>query len=187
MTLSVSEVHADMSGREVMISAGLPPEHVEIILDLAAQSGRFTSDALMALEDMAWDTAYGQGAEEHTFLLALANTPQGSLPIGFICFGPIMHWPDQFEMYGIAVVPAFQRMGVGTAFVSEMKRQIASANGKRIFLETGEERAFEGARLFYEDNDFVQEHRFYRQFIPSQGGVVYRFDIDKDDATLQFQ
>lgn len=187
MNPSTFKEQTTASEHEVQISSGLSSEHVETILDLAAQSGNFTSDALMALEDMAWDTAYGQGRETHTFLLAITNTPEGLAPIGFICFGPIVHWPDQHEMYGIAVAPAFQRMGIGTACISEMKRQVASSNGKRIFLETGEERCFEGARLFYEENDFVLDCRFYKHFIPNQGGVVYRFDIDHDDATPQFQ
>jgi len=173
--------------REVRLTAGLAPEDVEIILDMAATSGQFSSEALMGAEDMAWDTAYGQGTEMHTFLKATVSEPGETRTIGFICFGPIANWPNEYEMYGIAVDPEFRRMGIGTALVTEMKRQVSCVGGRRIFLEASMERASEGARNFCEANEFNQEHRYCKQFIPNQGGVVYSFLIDVDDDDKQYQ
>lgn len=185
METSTNEEYVQSDVCEVRLSAGLPPEGVEAVLELAANSGLFSSDALMAAEDMAWDTAYGDGDEPHTFLLANVDEGTGNRPVGFICFGPIPQWPQDYEMYGIAVDPEFQRQGIGSALIAEMKRQISLAGGKRVFLETGMERAFEGARAFYEANEFGQETRFYRQFIPNQGGAVFRFELDADDVHRQ--
>jgi ribosomal protein S18 acetylase RimI-like enzyme len=173
--------------REVRISTGITPEDVETVLNMAASSGLFSSDAMMSAEDMAWDCAYGNGEEAQTFLVAKIEDAEGGRIIGFLCYGPILHWPGEFELYGITVDPEFRRLGIGSALVSEMIRRVARETGRSIFLETGEGRAFENAHRFYEANDFSLQHRFCKQFIPMDGGLVYRLLIDEDDVENQYQ
>lgn len=173
--------------REVRIESGLKPDDVEAVLDLAGTSGLFTADAMMAAEDMAWDTAYGDGGEPHTFLLAKVDAGGTDLIVGFICFAPIPRWPGEFELIGIAVAAEYRRMGIGSGLLAEMVRRVTGRNGIRIFLETGEDRAFEGARCFYEANDFVCERRFHKQFIPLDGGVIYRMDVPAGDFGQHYQ
>ncbi|MEF2231171.1 MAG: GNAT family N-acetyltransferase [Pseudodesulfovibrio sp.] len=169
---------------EVHIVRGISPEEVEAVLNMAAASGLFTSDALRSAEDMAWDSAYGEGGAPHTFILAKTREDGADKTIGFLCFGPIANWPENYELYGIAVVPEYQRLGIGSALVAEMARRIGSEKSRRVFLETGADRAYEGARGFYEANGFDREERFHKHFIPLEGGVVYRLNIDvvEDDG-----
>lgn len=187
MITSTKEHEVPQEVREVRIVSGLKPEDVESVLNMAGASGLFSPDAMMAAEDMAWDTAYGDGGENHTFLLAKVDAGGTDLAVGFICYGPIAHWPGEYELYGIAVMPDYQRMGIGSGLVAEMTRRIVGRGGRRIFLETGEDRAFENARCFYEANEFVCERRFHKQFIPLDGGVIYRLDIAAEENDQQYQ
>lgn len=173
--------------REVRIVSGLTPNDVETILNMTAASGAFSSDVMLTAEDMAWDSAYGDGNEQHTFLKATINEAGQGKTIGFICYGPIPHWASNYELYGIVVEAEYHRLGIGTELVAEMKRQITAGHGKQIFLETGADRAFEGARLFYEANEFVYEHRFHKQFPATDGGIIYRLGIDSDTFDEQYQ
>lgn len=184
-TTREDEPREDM--QEVRISSGISPDDVETILNMAASSGLFSADAMMSAEDMAWDCAYGNGEEMQSFLLAKVNDGNAERIIGFVCYGPIMHWPGEYELYGITVDPEFRRLGIGSALVAEMIRRVAEEDGQSIFLETGEGRAFENARRFYEANEFSQQHRFCKQFIPMEGGLVYRINIDNEDADNQYQ
>ena len=163
--------------REVHIVASLAPEDVENLLELAAASTVFSSDALMAAEDMAWDCAYEGNDDACSFLQARVNESGRERLVGFICYGEIGNKPDNVELFGIAVDPEFQRLGIGSALVAEMERRVASRGGKRIFLETGADRALEKARLFYEANGFGQESRFNKHFIPSEGGLAYCLNV----------
>ena len=173
--------------REVFIVSSITPEDVETVLNMAAASGLFHSDAMLAAEHMAWDSAYGDGGEDHTFLLAKAQVMGSDKTIGFLCFGPILHWPNNYELFGIAVSPEYQRLGIGSGLVAEMKRHIAGKAGQRIFLETGNGSSFEGARLFYEANDFIYEHRFHKNFIPLEGDAVYRLDVSAEETDQHYQ
>lgn len=173
--------------QEVRIVSGIEPNEVETVLTMAAASGHFSSDAMLSAEDMAWDSAYPDGGEEHTFLLAKVGSPDEEKVIGFLCFGPIARWAGEYEMYGIAVDPEYQRMGIGTGLVAEMSRRVADEMGNHVFLETDDDQSFEGVRCFYEANGFVYEHRFRKQFVPVEGGVVYRMDIEKYDVDTNYQ
>ncbi|MBG0791613.1 MAG: GNAT family N-acetyltransferase [Desulfovibrionaceae bacterium] len=173
--------------REVRIVSGIAPEDVEVVLEMAASSGLFTPDAMLSAEDMAWDSAYGNGSEDHSFLLARAGEGGVDRVVGFLCFGPIPHWPEDYELYGIAVDPEYRRLGVGTGLVAEMRRRVADRQGKRVFLETGADEAYEGAHCFYEVSGFECEHRFRKQFIPVDGGMVYRLDVSVDENDRNYQ
>lgn len=177
--------HCDV--REARIVSGITADDVEIILNMAALSGLFSSDVMMSIEDTAWNSAYGDGNEPHTFLKATINESGHKKTVGFICFAPIPHWEDRFELFCISVESEYQRLGIGSALVAEMLRQVSRASGKQVFLETGADRIFENARLFYEANGFIYESRFFKQFIPTDGGVVYRFDVDSDETIEQYQ
>lgn len=186
MDTDIKQIPAVDTIPEVRIVSGIRPEEVEIVLDMAAASGLFSFDALLTAETMAWDSAYGDGGEAHTFLLAKTDVAGTDTIVGFLCFGPIPNWPDNYELYGIAVEPGHRRMGLGTGLVAEMKRQITRWQGRRIFLETGLDRTYENARLFYEANEFVNEQRFFKQFIPMDDGAVYRLDIPPADTGQQY-
>jgi ribosomal protein S18 acetylase RimI-like enzyme len=187
MDMTTNELPLKEDIQEVRILSGIKPDHVEDVLNLAAASGLFSSDLMMSAEDMAWDSAYGDGNESHVFLRAAINTSGAEKLVGFICFGPVLNWEGNYELYGIAVAPEFQRLGIGSALVAEMTRQITAEGGKRIYLETGDDRAFEGARLFYEANDYVMEYRFLKHFIPTEGGVIYRYNIEYENIEPQYQ
>ena len=173
--------------QEVEISAGISPENVEEILSMIGASGLFSPDEMASAESMAWDSAYGDGSGPETFLKATVNEEGQETIIGFICFGPIQFWPGDFEHYALAVDPQFQRLGIGSALLSEMREIISYEGGNRIFLETKPGRAFESARIFCEANYFVHEQRYMKQLVPENGGLVYRYDLATENAEDQHQ
>lgn len=177
MDMTTGEVSRQDDIPEVRIVSGIEPADVENLLNMAAASGLFTSDVMMTAEDMAWESAYGSGSEMHTFFKAVIADSGSDRIIGFICFGPVPHWPGNYEMYGIAVEPEYQRLGIGSALLSESFRRIAFERGHRLYLETGTNKIFENSRRFYEANNFIQQHRYIKQFTPNDGGIVYCYDI----------
>ena len=185
--MTTQEPTAFQNTREVRIASGITPHDVETLLEMAGSSGLFSSDAMLSTEDMAWDSAYGDGSEAHVFLLARTGDAAGDRIVGFLCFGPIPHWPENYELYGIAVDPEYRRLGIGSGLIAEMCRRVAEATGRKIFLETGARKAFEAARCFYEAAGFECEYRFHKHFIPIEGDTVYRLDVVPDESDHQYQ
>ncbi len=163
--------------QEIEISSWITPDDVEKILSMIAASGLFSPSEMVSAESLAWDSAYGDGNGPDTFLKAIVNDNGQETIVGFICFGPIPNWPSNYELYALAVEPEFQRMGIGSALISAMNQIVYSDGGNRIYLETKTDRAFETARHFCEANDFIHENRYIKQFIPENGAMVYRCDL----------
>ncbi|WP_319542214.1 GNAT family N-acetyltransferase [uncultured Pseudodesulfovibrio sp.] len=172
---------------EVRVISGLSPEDVEGLLNMAETSGLFNPDQMTEIEDMSWGCAYQGESVACSFLQALVSTPQGEKPIGFLCFTEIPEWPQNYELFGIAVTPEYQRLGIGTALMTGMKNIVAGQDGKRIFLETGQNHKCEEIRRFYEANNYSMEHRFFKQFIPKDENVVYCHTIEFDEEDANFQ
>ncbi|MFH1913808.1 MAG: GNAT family N-acetyltransferase [Pseudomonadota bacterium] len=172
---------------EVYISTGVAPEDVESLLDMTAACAMFNNDELSTAEGMVWDCAYQGDSDACRFIQARINTPDGHTLAGFLCYGSIPQWPDSFELIGISVTPRLQRQGIGSAMLAEMERQVAARGGMRILIETESGRTFEAARTFYEATGYDREDRFLRQFIPKEGGVVYRKDFESDAQERQAQ
>jgi len=175
-----SQEDPSVKTQEVEISSWITPDDVEIILNMIAASGLFSSSEMDSAESLAWDSAYGNGSEPDIFLKATIEDAGREAIIGFLCFGPIPYWPGNYELYALAVEPEFQRLGIGSALLTEMNKLIANQSGSSIFLETKTDRSYETARLFCEANNFSPEHRFIKQFIPENGGIVYRCDLSSD-------
>ena len=175
-----SQEDPSVKTQEVEISSWITPDDVEMILNMIAVSGLFSPSEIDSAESLAWDNAYGNGSSPDTFLKATISNAGKETVIGFLCFGPIPYWPGNYELYALAVEPEFQRLGIGSVLMAEMNKLIANQNGNSIFLETKTDRTYETARLFCEANNFSPEHRFIKQFIPENGGIVYRCDLSSD-------
>ncbi|WP_320007184.1 GNAT family N-acetyltransferase [Maridesulfovibrio sp.] len=179
-----SQEDPSVKTQEVEISSWITPDDVEKILNMIAASGLFSASEIDSAESLAWDCAYGNGSGPDIFLKATVNEAGNETVIGFLCFGPIPYWPGNYELYALAVEPEYQRMGIGSALLAEMNKVIAGKDGNSILLETKTDRAYETARLFCEANNFSPEHRFIKQFIPENGGIVYRCDLSSDVDNL---
>lgn len=171
---------------EVHITSGVSPDEIETLLDMAASCGLFNADELTSIEDMAYSCAYQNDDKSCRFFLAKSVESGKEQPVGFICFGTIPDWPLDHELYGISVMQEFQRLGIGSALLAEMERHVAARGGERIFVEIPTDDDDDEIRDFYETNGFVEENRYRKQFVPKEGGLVFRLDVlENEDQSNQ--
>lgn len=55
--------------------------------------------------------------------------------VGYACFWPIACTFGSFDLYWIAVDPAFQGQGLGRVLMAAAGAEIAAAGGRRVFIE----------------------------------------------------
>ncbi|WP_187170400.1 GNAT family N-acetyltransferase [Salidesulfovibrio onnuriiensis] len=181
MTDSTVYGSGNAGGSLFHIVQGLGPGDVHYVLDMTSEAGVFGSDELTTAEELAWECAF-QGAEGSNCIIQARVDDNGAdRPVGFICFGRIPRWDGNWELYFIVVDENYRGQGVGTALLLEMEDRVRAAEGQSIYLETGCGNAFEGARAFYEMNDFSIESRFCKQFIPEEGNVAYCKHVGGDE------
>ena len=101
---------------------------------------------------------------------ALAAEVDGQFA-GWICWGPTPCTLGTFDLYWMAVDPAVQRAGVGTALLTEMELRIAGV-ARLIVVETSGRPDYQPTRAFY-------EARGYRV-----GGVIPDFYAPGDDQVV---
>lgn len=112
---------------------------------------------------------YLSGDAPHRWLVAQA----GETVLGFAYAEPERMTEGSYNLLAIAVDPASQRAGIGTAIVAELRHRLREADGRILIVETSSLDAFAGTRAFYARQDFAQEARIRDFYSDGEDKVVF--------------
>ncbi len=144
------------------------------IEDITRAVGLFREDEIaVALEvfDAAvapYDMEAGTGSNPY---LVLGAEVDGRLA-GWICWGPTPCTLGTYDLYWMAVDPALQGSGVGTALVREMEHRLAG-QARLIVVETAGRPDYEPTRRFYEARGYRATATIRDFYAPGDDQVVY--------------
>ena len=102
---------------------------------------------------------------------ALGADAEGRL-VGWICWGPTPCTLGTYDLYWMAVDPAAQRGGVGTALLAEMERQLVG-RARLIVVETAGRADYAATRGFYESRGYRPTARIPEFYAPGDDLVIY--------------
>jgi GNAT superfamily N-acetyltransferase len=91
---------------------------------------------------------------------------------GWICWGPTPCTLGTYDLYWMAVDPALQGAGIGTALVLEMERRLVGV-ARLIIVETGGRPDYAGTRKFYEGRGYRPTATIRDFYAPGDDQVVY--------------
>jgi len=144
----------------------LTPADRERIEDITRAVGVFRADEVpVALE--VFDGAVG-GSPDY---LALGAELDGRL-VGWICWGPTPCTLATFDLYWMAVDPAGQGAGVGSALVTEMERRLAGI-ARLVVVETAGRPDYASTRAFYQARGYRAAAVIPDFYAPGDDQVVY--------------
>jgi len=92
--------------------------------------------------------------------------------LGYSCYGPIPCTASSYDIYWIAVAPAFQRKGFGRVILKETERLIRKAGGTRIYMDTSESETYDTTRAFYLQCGYRFTSIMEDFYAPGDGKVV---------------
>jgi ribosomal protein S18 acetylase RimI-like enzyme len=98
---------------------------------------------------------------------------------GYACYGRIPCTRASWDLYWIAVDPAWQGHGLGRRLLREVMAAVRAAGGERIFAETSSTPAYGGTRRFYLATGFVERARFEHFYDRGDDKVVYELRVEK--------
>jgi ribosomal protein S18 acetylase RimI-like enzyme len=103
--------------------------------------------------------------------IALGAELEGDL-CGWICWGPTPCTVGTFDLYWMAVDPALQGSGVGTALLEAMERRLAGV-ARLIVVETAGRADYQATRAFYETRGYRAVSRIPDFYASGDDQVVY--------------
>jgi len=130
------------------------------------------NETAVALE--VFDAAVA-GSPDYT---ALAADVDGRLA-GWICWGPTPCTVGTYDLYWMAVDPAVQGTGIGSALLMEMERRIAGS-ARLIVVETSGRPDYQPTRSFYQARGYRIGAIIPEFYAPGDDQVVYVKEVKSE-------
>jgi ribosomal protein S18 acetylase RimI-like enzyme len=92
--------------------------------------------------------------------------------VGWICWGPTPCTLGTYDLYWMAVDPAAQAAGIGTALLREMEGRLAGS-ARLIVVETAGRPDYRPTRAFYEARGYRKASIIPDFYAPGDDQVVY--------------
>ncbi len=134
-----------------------------------AATGFFRPDEVdIAME--VFDDAVAQGpvGDYQSYTLEMSGKP-----VGWVCFGLTACTVGTYDIYWIAVDPAVQAKGLGSALISQAETLIADAGGRIAVIETSGRAAYLPTQLFYLKNNYIEASRLKDFYAPGDDKITY--------------
>lgn len=133
------------------------------VRDIVVATGHFTeTEVAVALELIdAWLTA----GEASDYLLYVLDAAADAGVLGYICLGPTPLTEGTYDLYWIAVDPAFQGHGYGQRLLQFAEREVERRHGRLLLIETSSRELYGATARFYERSGYALVARipeFYR-------------------------
>jgi D-alanine-D-alanine ligase len=167
----------DAASRPAIRLGELIPADRSRVGDILRATGHFKPKEVdVALE--LFNAAFGLGVRRDPDYRWLGMRDEGDLLVAFACYGPTPMADGTWDLYWIAVEPAMQGTGAGSALVKEVERRIAEDRARLLLIETGGREEYAGTRRFYERLGYAEQARVRDFYAPGDDRVVLtkRFD-----------
>jgi len=106
----------------------------------------------------------------YLFFVAIAG---GGELIGYVCYGPTPLTDGTFDLYWIAVDPAWAGQGVGTLLLRRIESIVKEDNGRLIVIETSSNQQYALTRRFYMKNGYVLAETIKDFYLPGEDRVTF--------------
>lgn len=92
---------------------------------------------------------------------------------GYACFGPTPGTDGTYDLYWIAMDPASQQSGGGSALLSAVEQQLSEREARLVVVETSSRPDYGPARRFYERRGYTAAARLRDFYAPNDDRIVY--------------
>jgi ribosomal protein S18 acetylase RimI-like enzyme len=141
----------------------------ERVGQLVAATGFFRDDEVAVAVELVEERLAKGAASGYHFVFADVE----GVTAGYACYGPIACTVWSYDLYWIAVDPAFQGRGLGRMLVTECERLISPAGGRRVYIETSGKPQYLPTRGFYERCGYALDVELAEFYGPGDSKVVY--------------
>ena len=109
-------------------------------------------------------------SSDYAFLGAF--TPEDEL-VGYACYGPTPDTDRTWDLYWIAIDPAYQGTGSGTILLLEVERRLQGLNARMLVVETSSRSEYAATRGFYEARGYDEAARVRAFYAPADDRIIF--------------
>jgi ribosomal protein S18 acetylase RimI-like enzyme len=145
------------------------------LAELLAATGAFSPDEVqvaLSLLDVSSRTRDPSQASEadYEFLGAFSEDDQRLL--GYACFGATPATDGTYDLYWLAVDPAAQGRGIGSALIRAVEEKLVGRGARLLVIETSSRPDYEGTRRFYARSGYAEAARVRDFYAPADDRIV---------------
>jgi D-alanine-D-alanine ligase len=96
-----------------------------------------------------------------------------SKAVGWVCFGPTPCTLGTFDLYWIAVDPAYQAKGYGRILMAFAEKEIKKRGGRLVIVETSGRASYLSTRKFYLKIGYLESSRVWDFYAPGDDKIIY--------------
>jgi GNAT superfamily N-acetyltransferase len=111
-----------------------------------------------------------QNEADYEFLGAFDE--QSDRLIGYACFGATPATDGTYDLYWLAVDPAAQGRGIGSALVRAVEAKLLDRGARLLVVETSSRPDYEGTRRFYARSGYKEAARVRDFYAPADDRIV---------------
>ncbi len=121
--------------------------------------------------------AYLNVAEQKDYVLACA-VDAADQPVGYVCYGPTPLTAGTYDLYWIAVDPAWHGRGVGSLLIEYVEQAVrrptsSGEGGRLLIIETSSLPRYEAARRLYQRHHYKEVARIPDFYAEGDDRVIY--------------
>ena len=92
---------------------------------------------------------------------------------GYYCIGPTPMTSGTYDLYWIAVDPAYHSRGIGKELLAHAENNVQSHGGRLIVAETSSKPSYDNTREFYIRNRYLEAARIKDYYRTGDDLVIY--------------
>jgi ribosomal protein S18 acetylase RimI-like enzyme len=141
------------------------------ILRIVTAVGNFRpAEVAVAMELV--DLGLSEDDRGYRFAVALGAAESDEV-LGYASYGQAPMTDAVYELYWIAVDPAWQGRGVGRALLHTVERSVAACGGRMLLIDTESSDGYAAARRLYSAAGFTEEARIRDYYYPGVDKVTF--------------
>lgn len=136
---------------------------------LLTDTGFFSIEELDIAIELIAETLRLKDKSSYKFIFA----ESGQELIGYTCYGLIPLTRSTFDLYWIAVNPAYQGNGIGQILLAKTESSVKESGGSAIYADTSSREQYNPTRKFYLSCGYREAAYFKDFYAPGDGKVVF--------------
>jgi ribosomal protein S18 acetylase RimI-like enzyme len=159
----------------------LEPRDRARILEVVTATGNFTAAeidiAMEVVDDALADPDFPRG-EYRAYVVEDEN---GSVA-GYECHGPTPLTEGTYDLYWIAVDPAYQGAGYGRALLAFAEADVRATAGRLLLIETSSQESYGATIRFYEKSGYPLAARIKGFYRPGDDKLIFAKELGAGDS-----